>query len=54
LAIEESGRGGLRRGGAVFFLRTGDSIVAVRRDPQFGHARLQPEMVQFEIEDPTR
>jgi hypothetical protein len=33
-AIGESGRGGLRRGGAAFFLRTGDSIVAVRCDPQ--------------------
>jgi hypothetical protein len=33
-AIQESGRGGMRRGGAGFFLRNGDSVVAVRCDPQ--------------------
>jgi hypothetical protein len=32
-AIEE-GRGGGRRGGAAFFLRNGDAVVAVRCDPQ--------------------
>jgi hypothetical protein len=34
-ALGESGRGGLRRGGgAAFFLRSGDAVVAVRCDPQ--------------------
>jgi len=34
-AIGESGRGGMRRGGgAAFFMRNGDNIVAVRCDPQ--------------------
>ncbi|TAI64596.1 hypothetical protein CWO89_18150 [Bradyrhizobium sp. Leo170] len=33
-AIGESGRGGARRGGAAFFLRNGDAMVAVRCDPQ--------------------
>ena len=33
-AVGESGRGALRRGGAAFFLRHGDAIVAVRCDPQ--------------------
>jgi hypothetical protein len=28
------GREGLRRGGAAFFLRNGDAVVAVRCDPQ--------------------
>ena len=33
-AIGERGREGLRRGGARFVLRHGDSMVAVRCDPQ--------------------
>ena len=33
-AIRESGRGGMRRGGAGFFMRNGDNVVAVRCDPQ--------------------
>ena len=33
-AIGEHGRGGARRGGAAFFLRSGDAMVAVRCDPQ--------------------
>jgi hypothetical protein len=33
-AIQESGRGGMRRGGAGFFMRNGDNVVAVRCDPQ--------------------
>jgi hypothetical protein len=33
-AVRESGRGGMRRGGAGFFLRNGDNVVAVRCDPQ--------------------
>jgi hypothetical protein len=33
-SVGESGRGGLRRGGAAFFLRNGDAVVAVRCDPQ--------------------
>jgi hypothetical protein len=32
--IGDYGRGGLRRGGAAFFLRNGDAVVAVRCDPQ--------------------
>ena len=32
--IGDSGREGTRRGGAAFFLRNGDAIVAVRCDPQ--------------------
>jgi hypothetical protein len=32
--IGDHGREGLRRGGAAFFLRNGDAIVAVRCDPQ--------------------
>ena len=32
--IGDSGREGLRRGGAGFFLRSGDAMVAVRCDPQ--------------------
>ena len=32
--IGDSGREGLRRGGAGFFLRSGDSMIAVRCDPQ--------------------
>jgi hypothetical protein len=32
--IRESGRSGFRRGGASFFLRSGDSVIAVRCDPQ--------------------
>ena len=32
--IGDYGREGLRRGGAAFFLRHGDSVVAVRCDPQ--------------------
>lgn len=32
--LGESGRGGLRRGGAAFFLRHGDATIAVRCDPQ--------------------
>jgi hypothetical protein len=32
--IGDHGREGLRRGGAAFFLRNGDAMVAVRCDPQ--------------------
>ena len=32
--IGDYGREGLRRGGAAFFLRSGDGTVAVRCDPQ--------------------
>jgi hypothetical protein len=32
--IGDHGREGLRRGGASFFLRNGDAVVAVRCDPQ--------------------
>jgi hypothetical protein len=32
--IGDHGREGLRRGGAAFFLRSGDATVAVRCDPQ--------------------
>jgi hypothetical protein len=33
-AMGESGRGGMRRRGAAFYLRNGDAVVAVRCDPQ--------------------
>jgi hypothetical protein len=33
-ALGERGHEGLRRGGAAFFLRNGDQMVAVRCDPQ--------------------
>jgi hypothetical protein len=32
--IGDGGREGMRRGGAAFFLRSGDAMVAVRCDPQ--------------------
>ena len=35
--IGDHGREGLRRGGASFFLRNGDAMVAVRCDPQELH-----------------
>ena len=41
--IGDYGREGSRRGGAAFFLRHGDSIVAVRCDPQ----ELHEIMCQF-------
>jgi hypothetical protein len=33
-SLGEAGRGGLRRGGAAFYMRNGDAVVAVRCDPQ--------------------